>query len=27
VREADVVLALDWVDLAGTLKQVYTTGR
>jgi thiamine pyrophosphate-dependent acetolactate synthase large subunit-like protein len=24
VREADVVLALDWVDLAGTLKQVYT---
>jgi len=23
VREADVVLALDWVDLAGTLKQVY----
>jgi thiamine pyrophosphate-dependent acetolactate synthase large subunit-like protein len=24
VREADVVLALDWIDLAGTLKQVYT---
>ena len=24
VREADVVLALDWVDLAGTLKQVYS---
>jgi len=23
VREADVVLALDWIDLAGTLKQVY----
>src|SRR5881296_4135416 len=23
LREADVVLALDWVDLAGTLKQVY----
>jgi thiamine pyrophosphate-dependent acetolactate synthase large subunit-like protein len=23
VREADVILALDWVDLAGTLKQVY----
>src|SRR5437870_5436574 len=22
-READVILALDWVDLAGTLKQVY----
>src|SRR5207237_563662 len=23
VREADVILALDWIDLAGTLKQVY----
>jgi len=23
VREADVILALDWVDLAGTFKQVY----
>src|SRR5947207_1109111 len=23
VRAADVILALDWVDLAGTLKQVY----
>jgi thiamine pyrophosphate-dependent acetolactate synthase large subunit-like protein len=23
VREADVILSLDWVDLAGTLKQVY----
>jgi thiamine pyrophosphate-dependent acetolactate synthase large subunit-like protein len=23
VREADVLLALDWVDLAGTLKQVF----
>jgi thiamine pyrophosphate-dependent acetolactate synthase large subunit-like protein len=23
VREADVILALDWVDLAGTLTQVY----
>ena len=22
-READVILALDWVDLAGTLKQIY----
>src|SRR5881409_1440097 len=22
-READVILALDWIDLAGTLKQVY----
>jgi len=25
VREADVVLALDWVDLAGTLRQAYDT--
>lgn len=24
LREADVVLALDWVDLAGTLKQVWS---
>jgi len=23
VRESDVILALDWIDLAGTLKQVY----
>jgi thiamine pyrophosphate-dependent acetolactate synthase large subunit-like protein len=23
VRDADVILALDWIDLAGTLKQVY----
>jgi thiamine pyrophosphate-dependent acetolactate synthase large subunit-like protein len=23
VREADVILALDWIDLAGTLKQIY----
>jgi len=23
LRDADVVLALDWIDLAGTLKQVY----
>jgi thiamine pyrophosphate-dependent acetolactate synthase large subunit-like protein len=23
VREADVILALDWIDLAGTLKQVF----
>src|SRR5215510_5057019 len=23
VRESDVIMALDWIDLAGTLKQVY----
>src|SRR5262249_57573235 len=23
VRESDAILALDWIDLAGTLKQVY----
>lgn len=26
VREADVVLSLDWVDLAGTLKQAFGAG-
>src|SRR5262249_15272477 len=27
VRESDVILALDWIDLAGTLKQVYGDRR
>jgi acetolactate synthase-1/2/3 large subunit len=27
IRSADVILSLDWVDLAGTLKQVWETGN
>jgi thiamine pyrophosphate-dependent acetolactate synthase large subunit-like protein len=27
IRNADVIISLDWVDLAGTLKQVWETGR
>jgi len=27
LREADVVMSLDWVDLAGTLKQAWGTGE
>jgi thiamine pyrophosphate-dependent acetolactate synthase large subunit-like protein len=27
IRNADVIISFDWVDLAGTLKQVWETGR
>jgi len=27
IRDADVILSLDWLDLAGTLKQVWETGN
>ncbi len=27
IRNADVILSLDWVDLSGTLKQVWETGN